>query len=668
MTLVEVMVSAALVSVMAFAMMTGVEQLKKSSKLASVMETRDAVGQTIYSAVTSPAALYWSARQSVNSAFASCILGNVGASACVGDQNFPLVIFQPSFSTTTAPVALTGALNLNVPAAGGNQVLYNFKTGQPCLGTTAPNPQCRFSVAASFKAICPTLAFMPQATCQQAESVEITYTIQDTAAPAATNTMALKTVGVNRVIIPTSLIALYKTQDNTQNALLGCPLGTVAIGFGGEGNIICQKLDWVCPAGTLTVGLDSFGRPIYRPGSFNSGKGAFDNLAQVMCVNVSCGNSLMTSLTGGTSASNIAASCFSQTFCANEGLESSINPPQVLIDILSNGVSPVPQCQPLQNSCYQNDPTGLGGLPNFTSSIPTYNGSGANLVTSICKSWGCPVGQYMNSWAPDGLCGAAAAAPPPPVPTTIPPSTCSLPLQPNPCDDIFTTQHFASTCTGGPAAVGATCTYYDGCIRFDASSGGAKTNVTNAGYKWVDLPGGKATATACTGFTKQGAGAAAPDEDGYACQPHVLNATCGAAPGPGPGPIPAPMTGACAILPGGMTQPPSRFCISNYSQCGMGGNFWYPPTGVTCTGTFNQLVPTQGTNCAVEYSVTCDDGQFTGGYLLSTSSCSNTNTYPASFTITSTTFNPSTPLPPYIATPPSYIAPSSKATDPSCLY
>ncbi|MES3038245.1 MAG: prepilin-type N-terminal cleavage/methylation domain-containing protein [Bdellovibrionota bacterium] len=431
-SLIEVLVASAILGIVALGAAYQYADLKKFSVFTKNEQGRDQANQVIAAIMTSPAAIFWSSVQANNTALANCVHGDRGPNTCQNETVFPLRVYIPNL-----PIQASGDLNnLDQPTTAATPyIFFNSQTGQPCPGVAAPTITCQIAAAASFKAFCARRGYNDevQPSCAQAESIEVTYRIwneYNISGPAGdemrNSSQTAKRGALRRVIIPTSAIALYKPQDFDVAAVvkLSCPPGETAVGVNGQGNVICQKIDWVCPQGTVTVGLDRFGRPIYQDGM---GKFAdVAGVAQIICASLTCGTSLMTSMTSGALGA-IRPECFASNYsCPNTTLVSNATPPQTVVDVFLNGV----QCADLPNSCYEINNGGAdAAAANFVNAYSVYNGNiSAGIIQATCEPWRCLSYDYMMNFTPAGNCYTGAAVPyvpppGPPAPTTTTTST-----------------------------------------------------------------------------------------------------------------------------------------------------------------------------------------------------------------------------------------------------
>lgn len=406
-TLVEVIVVVGLLAVTGAAFMSMVSYQNRISKLARAQQGRDVTVSTLRNLLSNPGVLYWSALipGNPNSQFTKCVLGD-SAATCAKGTNYPLTLYYPNSSTVLAGSALPSS----------QPVYYDHLNAEPCDAQAAALPEaCPLAVTTYFRARCP----LDENNCKQAQFVQIVIDIKN----------RVKTSGVqgegaiisslrdihDEVIVDTSQIALYKSQDDfNPNSNDGCAPGEVALGVDGLGNIFCQKLDFACPTGYYTVGVDRYFRPIYDLGSR---AGEFSGTGQeVRCKPLDCGSNIMVSMFN--SSGQLAPECLdSNRTC-------SLSDAQILTSINVDGQ---PNCTFI-DVCDEVNRSGTEmSKKNFTRGFQRYNGeftgvAGAQvgIVKSYCEPFGCGLGQYMERFEQDGQCRSMSGGWAPPAPTPSP--------------------------------------------------------------------------------------------------------------------------------------------------------------------------------------------------------------------------------------------------------
>ena len=410
-SIIEILIAVVLISIGALASLSFISEVTSSQRKLNQYSGRNSINSKIIQLTSSAATLYWSAAggpATSNIELKRCVLGNVGGT-CQGDQvwrDFQILIpITPDLGSRGFGAA--------------TPLLYNAKTLQPCT-TTTPSEQCPFDVRTQFRALCANRGILGSTTtCQTAESIEIRYQITQVWNGTSGEELKLRD-RAGTVSVSNREISLFKAQDFTTAGIgvnLGCEPGQVAIGYSGTGQIICQKLDHLCPPGTIAVGVDEFGRPVNRSLSTeNLGEYFNDSgVAKVRCISTNCGTSEMVGMVMGGNGNPYAA------MCATGSATCSTSDAQVLVDIRGDGPDADymgdPLCATLQ-SCKNPNPNGLDmSQLNFTRSFTQYNApipANAPLVggvVSVCEPFGCGLNQYMTSWTPQGNCFSSVAPP-----------------------------------------------------------------------------------------------------------------------------------------------------------------------------------------------------------------------------------------------------------------
>ena len=417
-SIIEIMLALALITIGSMATLSFISSVNSSNRAMTQYSGRNTIQAKITHIVSSPATLYWSTigvSATQNLALKRCVLGNI-AGACQGDLVWRGVdLLVPNISTyaSRSPTSSSSAL-------------YNAKTFERCAATAVPSIDCPFDVRTEFRATCPNRGILgSSSTCKLADSIEIRFTVNQVW--NGDNSEQIKLRDRSGVIsVSNREISLFKTQafiGPATGAELGCPVGEVSIGYSGDGQFICQKLDHVCPAGTVAVGVDKFGRPVsHAAAGENIGQFFNDSgIAKVRCISANCGTSEMVGIVMGGTTSPY------DTMCATGEATCDLNDSNVLLDILADGGDANymgdPLCAQL-NNCRNINPAGTDMTQlNFTAAFTSYNTPINKTVmpltggvTSTCEPFSCGLNQYMTNWTPQGNC-TSTVIPPACIPT-----------------------------------------------------------------------------------------------------------------------------------------------------------------------------------------------------------------------------------------------------------
>jgi hypothetical protein len=392
-SLVELLVAVFVMGLSAAATVQIVSNYTASSSFLEKKSGRDQLLESSMRILSSPGALYLSANLggSASADFSACVLGQSGPGACRARRSAGFELYSPE-----------DAIKASGPI-GGTGVFYNPKTGAPCTGETSPSAACPTELRTGFEAFCLDDA----ATCRQAITLKLSYEIIHHTNVDPVQTAALRNLS-GFVLMDLQQVSLFKEQVNTNvdvNKNLGCGKNEMTMGFDGLGNVICQKINFLCPNGQTAMGIDRYGRPIANLNT-PEGQGQFDNLTEVRCVASTCNNGLMVGLND-QQGNMIGSRCMTEISC-------DPTTSQVLTGVGAGGV---PQCLALQTCSQAN----VGGSDytkfNYTDSYTIYNGSIADGgVVSTCQAFGCGLNAYMGSWKANGNCEPIAAPQPPVAP------------------------------------------------------------------------------------------------------------------------------------------------------------------------------------------------------------------------------------------------------------
>lgn len=604
-SLVEILVATAIIGASAAATTVIVSQHHANTRRIEQQTNRDTLFDSANRIISSPSAMFISATLggAVNASLRACALGQSGDNACIARVGAVRSVYGFELYSPDDSSRASGAV-------GSPGVFYDSKTGLACPGVNAPTVACPVELQTSFEALCLDDAL----TCKQALSLKINYAITQHTSVDPNIPVNLKNLA-GSIMVDTQQVSLLKEQIvNTAEPLktLGCARNEMLMGFDSFGNSFCQRLDYLCPAGQVVVGVDKYGRPV---GDFSTAvaKGIFDSVVNgIRCAPATPAAPIASKLLVGM---NVPQSPTVRHNWMPTPITCGAATHSVLTNIIAPGTA---QCLTLQ-SCQEANVAGNDVTQeNFTSSFSTYNGPiSAGGIVSACDPWGCPLGTYMGGWTAQNNCVAAAPSPPVPIPpacgtasgtnaTTAPtsPALCAAGTEGPVIGPTGVPPRYDWTCTGqngdtsvlncsagqrvngacGTAAGGSTST----APAANLCSAGVASVVsgpasTNPAWSWTCAGQNTGTTATCTSTS--------PPVNGL-CNNALKVGTYASAPAPetrcttglqvgfiGPAGVPQRWTWSCAAMYGGTSDDTS--CFATFAAGPINGicGASYPPAG-----------------------------------------------------------------------------------------
>lgn len=189
-TLIEVMISLALVSIFVYMVINYSSELNKHSNLSRSNNTKNRILAGVRDLAGMPASLRVSMRASasgvaINPELLACAGGNPINGCKSGGPEIPFTLYSPLISRTPSGASMGGSI-ISAPLNSTKPVRIDT-FGTACLPDTPAGPRCPLLVFTSFRAQCgplpnaapgPAADLAPMATCTVADVIEVTYYIQ----------------------------------------------------------------------------------------------------------------------------------------------------------------------------------------------------------------------------------------------------------------------------------------------------------------------------------------------------------------------------------------------------------------------------------------------------------------------------------------------------------
>lgn len=192
-TLMEVLISLALVSIFVYMVINYSSVLNKHSNISRSNNTKNRILSGVRDLAGMPASLRVSMRASngstpMNPKLLACAGGNPANGCTSGGPEIPFTLYSPLIERSSSGAVL-GVSPISAPLNSTTPDVRIDTFGAPCLPGSPASPACPLLVFTSFRAQCgppplppgapsPTVQLAPTATCTVADVIEVTYYVQ----------------------------------------------------------------------------------------------------------------------------------------------------------------------------------------------------------------------------------------------------------------------------------------------------------------------------------------------------------------------------------------------------------------------------------------------------------------------------------------------------------